>query len=168
MWLYKKYKTAFTYSHISTQTPQTSVHLLWQKHFLLIEVRILHKLRAPACIMLAIATLLTHKIYIAIATIYTHITYCRPHHLDGHSSKISQMSLQVDTINILATGVDCVPKSENAEKKLAGVYDHAHYSCTINLNFMYKCSRAIGPDRVVFYRATWKLKAPQKAPRAER
>ena len=75
--------------------------------------------------MLAIATLLTHKIYIAIATIYTHITYCRPHHLDGHSSKISQMSLQVDTINILATGVDCVPKSENAEKKLAGVYDHA-------------------------------------------
>ena len=75
--------------------------------------------------MLAIATLLTHKIYIAIATIYTHITYCRPHHLDGHSSKISQMSLQVDTINILATWVDCVPKSENAEKKLAGVYDHA-------------------------------------------
>ena len=66
--------------------------------------------------MLAIATLLTHKIYIAIATIYTHITYCRPHHLDGHSSKISQMSLQVDTINILATGVDCVPKSENAGK----------------------------------------------------
>ena len=39
------------------------------------------------------------------------------------------MSLQVDTINILATGVDCVPKSENAEKKLAGVYDHAHV-CT--------------------------------------
>ena len=75
--------------------------------------------------MLAIATLLTHKIYIAIATIYTHITYCRPHHLDGHSLKISQMSLQVDTINILATGVDCVPKSENAEKRLAGVYEHA-------------------------------------------
>ena len=82
--------------------------------------------------MLAIATLLTHKIYIAIATIYTHITYCRPHHLDGHSSKISQMSLQVDTINILATGVDCVPKSENAEKKLAGVYDHAHIQLTLN------------------------------------
>jgi hypothetical protein len=35
------------------------------------------------------------------------------------------MSLQVDTINILATGVDCVPKSENAEKRLAGVYEHA-------------------------------------------
>ena len=116
-----------------TQAPQKPLHLLWQKHFLLIEVRILHKLRAPACIMLAIATLLTHKIYIAIATIYTHITYCRPHHLDGHSSKISQMSLQVDTINILATGVDCVPKSENAEKRLAGVYEHAPLLCEAEL-----------------------------------
>ena len=58
-----------------TQAPQKPLHLLWHKHFLLIEVWILHKLRVPACIMLAIATLLTHKISIAIATIYTHYTH---------------------------------------------------------------------------------------------
>ena len=119
-----------------TQAPRQPLHLLWQKHFLLIEVRILHKLRAPACIMLAIATLLTHKISIAIATIYTHITYCWPHHLDGYSSKISHTSLQVDTINILATGAAYVPKSENAEKSSCGslwtrplLICFAHYSC---------------------------------------